>query len=250
MDLGTSRTHIAVPGQPIWLDEPTLLALDRHGRPVAAGWQAWQAGVEGSVVLRYPVRQGRIVDPVWFVQFLTLLLQQTGLTGAETVAVAIPALSLDRDADLLAVCVSAVTGAPVVRVDAAVACAESLGVGSDAAHLVVDVGAGICEVAAVWDGQAQAHGRADVGAAEFVTDPSALLIPLTAATHQVLCDLPTEISQRLRSQPAHLVGGGPLLPGLTDAVRAALSLEVVVPPEPRTCLIRGLSDRLAALTHA
>lgn len=250
IDLGTARTRIAVPGEGVWLDEPTLLALDRHGKPVAAGWQAWHAGVTGPVSLRWPIRQAHIVNPVLCVMFLQQLLEQANLAGAELVAVSVPALTLEYDADVLAGCVSAATGARVVRVDAAVACAQSLGDEPEAPQLLVDVGAGICEVAATWDGHTHAHGRADVGAPEYLTDPTRLLTPLVGVMHQVLCDVPIEMADLLGSQPLSLVGGGPLLPGLRDDLEDAFHIEVAVPPEPRACLVRGLSARLSLLTDA
>lgn len=237
-----------MPGEGVWLDEPTLLAMDRHGDAVAAGWPAWHAGVNGPVTLRYPVRQAHIVDPVLCAMFLRLLLEQANLTGAELVAISVPALSIEDDVDVLAACVSAATGARVVRVDAAVACAQALGGEPTAPQMLVDVGAGICEVAAVWDGHTHAHGRADVGAPEYLADPTRLLTPLVAAMHQVLCDLPADMADRLGSQPVQLVGGGPLLPGLQHDIEDAFHIDVAVPPEPRFCLIRGLSDRLSLLT--
>jgi rod shape-determining protein MreB len=250
IDLGTARTRIAVPGQGVWLDEPTLLALDRHGAPVAAGWQAWHAGVNGSVSLRWPIRQAHIVNPVLCVMFLQQLLERSNLTGAQLVGVSVPALTPEYDANVLAGCISAATGARVIRVDAAAACAQVLGNEPAAPQLVVDVGAGVCEVAATWDGITHAHGRVDVGAPEYLAEPTRLLMPLVAVMHQVLCDLPTEMADLLESQPLQLVGGGSLLPGLTHDIKDAFRIDVDVPPEPRACLARGLAARLSQLADA
>jgi rod shape-determining protein MreB len=249
LDLGTARTRVAVPGQGIWLDEPTLLALDRHGAPAAAGWQAWHAAVDGPVALRYPVRQAHVVHPVLCVSFLRMLLEQAGLTGAELVAVSVPAQSLTYDVDVLAGCVGAATGARTIRVDAAVACVQALDADL-APQLVVDVGAGICEVSAVWDGHAQAQGRADIGAPEYLIDPARLVPPVMSAVRSVLADVPTGVATVLRSRPLQLVGGGTLMPGLQHDLREVFEPGVAVPAEPRDCLITGLSRHLTAATAA
>ncbi len=251
LDVGTARTRVAVQGTDVLLDEPTLLAVDGHGEPVAAGWAAWDAGVHGAVALRYPVRQAHVVHPRLCAAYLRLLLQQADLTGAVSVAVAVPTLALAYDADVLTGCVGAATGADVHRVDAGAACAAGAAGEQEPSlpSLVLDVGAGVTELSAVQGGQVSAAARVDAGAQLHVDDPGHWLGLRVEAHRRVLHELPAATARRLRTRPVLLVGGGALLPGLVADVRDALRADVEVPSDPRDRLVVGLGSRCSALRN-
>lgn len=252
LDLGTARTRVAVDGTDVLLDEPTLLAVDGHGEPVAAGWAAWDAGVHGAVALRYPVRQAHVVHPRLCAAYLRLLLQQAGLTGTASVVVAVPTQAPPYDADVLTGCVAAATGAQVQRVAAGAACAA----GAAGEHersvpsLVLDVGAGVTELSVVSEGRVRAAARVDAGAQAHADDPGRWLALLVEAYGTVLHQLPAATARALRSGPVRLVGGGALVPGLVADVRDALRVDVDVPTDPRDRLVVGLAGHLPAAPGA
>jgi rod shape-determining protein MreB len=252
IDLGTARTRVSVPAEGIYLDEPTVIAFDQHGDPVAAGWDAWHAGVEGSVTLRYPVRRGLIVDPVMCVQFLKTLLRQAAIVPSSVAAVAVPTLSLPYDVDVLLGCVKAATGAEVMAVDVGVAAAAAAAststepAGIEGAHLVCDLGAGLIEVTAAWRGGVWAAARAEIGAQEYLERPSQVLAGVITAVQVALNQFVAPTARMLDSRPLRLIGGGTLLPGLTHDIAQRCDTQVQIPDDPRSCVIGGLTAHLSS----
>lgn len=249
IDLGTARTRVSVPGEGIWLDEPTVIAFGQHDDPIAAGWDAWHARADASVTLRYPVRRGHIVDPVMCVQFLKALLRQAAIVSSSA-AVAVPTLSLPYDVNVLLGCVRAATGAGVVPVDAGLAAATATasaaaGTGPAGAHLVCDLGAGLIEVTAAWSGGVWAAARAEVGAQEYMDRPSVVLAGVITAIHVALNQLDPPTAEMLTDRPLQLIGGGTLLPGLTHDIAQRCHSQVIIPEDPRSCVIGGLTTQLA-----
>ncbi|NHC14633.1 rod shape-determining protein [Motilibacter deserti] len=248
LDLGTSRTRLAAPDGTTLLDEPTLVAFDRRGNAVAAGWAAWRAASAGPARLCRPVRRGRVEEPARAVQLLRLLLAQARVPAPSAVAVGVPAPGRAYDAGVLRAVVASATGADVTVVDSLLAAAagtEAIAV-DDKPELLLDVGAGLVEVGAVGAGYVTASVGAPVGAGDYLDQPETLLRPLCRAVQSVLDGVPPTVAGDLVARPARLVGGGTLLPGLVDGVAAACRLDMHVPPDPRDVVVGGLARCLPA----
>jgi hypothetical protein len=97
VDLGTARTRVSLSAADVVLDEPTVLGCDRAGRPVAAGWAAWQMAAAGRISLRQPVQAGVVVDPAGCADLLRLLLAEANIGPISGVAVGVPAVATRRD---------------------------------------------------------------------------------------------------------------------------------------------------------
>jgi actin-like ATPase involved in cell morphogenesis len=246
VDLGTARTLVYASDHDRLLDEPTILAVDRNG-PVAAGWQALEAGGSDGVRLHRPVRSGQVADPVVCVQFLTVLLRQHGLRGEGPVLMAVPTIASDYESSVLSAVLSSATGTRVTPVRTLLAAATGLGlpVEAPAAGLIIDVGAGVIEAGVVGDGQVLAQHGCRIGPRGYLQDSRRFLRRAFGAVRRVVADVSPAVAADLAAGPLHLVGGGGRAPGLAAALADGLNREVLVPDDVRTVVVRGLARRVA-----
>jgi rod shape-determining protein MreB len=243
IDLGTARTRVAIARHGMRLDEPTLLAYDRSGAPVAAGWQAWHAAERGAGALNYPVRNGRVVNVVAAVQFVRLLLAAANLGQPSSPAVGLPAGAASRDSEALVEVLEAAINAPVLLIEAPLAAAigSGLDVAADTPHLMLDVGAGVTELAAVRAGAATVQRRISAGSHDYLHRRQSLLNLLRENLISLLDELPPAVAGDAVRGPLWLVGGGPLLPGLAADLTETLRLPVRSPASPRDAVVSGLA---------
>jgi len=250
VDLGTSRTKIFAPGSGLLIDEPTLLASDRSGQVVAAGREAWQAGISTDARLIRPVRRARPVSPTNCVRFLTLLLERYEIRVDGPVFLAIPAVASTYEASVLAAIPASATGARIVPVDSLLAGAIGAGLPMDerVGGLICDVGAGVLELGAIGEGRLLAQASARIGTTEYLDDPKRLVLSAAGALHRVLCQVPATTAHELLERPVQVVGGGALLGDLGHDLSDGLRMDVSCHDRPREAVITGLArclDRAA-----
>ena len=157
IDLGTSNTLIYLKDRGIVLDEPTVVALDRHsGRPLASGTEARQLAGRGHrpapAILVRPLRGGVIADidackamlrsfvqrcstGRWVHRRRTVICVPSRMTPVEQRAV--------REAAALAgACYAVVVSKPM-----AAAIGAGLPVNGPGGNLIVDIGGGTTDIA-------------------------------------------------------------------------------------------------------
>ena len=208
IDLGTSRTQIFLPHAGIVLDEPTLTAYSASGDVIAAGRDAWVASEVGHAQLRMPVRGGVVRDPVGCVHTVRLLLRKAGLpsTDGRYIAVSLPATATARDASVLTAVMASATGGRVVPVESTLAASIGTGIdiGSDAPHIVCDVGAGVTELAVIADGHLVSGSALRMGIRDYDDEPERAVRRVVQLLRRVLDDLPDSVAadaRRRRTAP-------------------------------------------------
>jgi len=174
VDLGTSRTLVAVPGRGVIVDEPTIAAVDlgRH-RVVAFGTEALRlrGRCAGEVAIVRPVRHGQLFDLDLTSAVAKELMsrgrtsaigQPTVLCCASGAATGVQRRALDRAFKK--------AGAAKVRFveqQVAVAVGSGLRIEEPFASMVVDVGAGTTEIGVLALGGLVTHASLPVGGEDF-----------------------------------------------------------------------------------
>lgn len=132
-------------------------------------------------------------------------------------------------------------GSEVVLIEEPLAAAIGLGldIADDVPHLVVDVGHGITEAAAVAQGTIVAVAGTRVGCAQL-DDPSwsvAALERIARCVLDTLTQLPTDVAAAIDA--LHLVGGGSRSGAVSARLGAETGVRVVVADEPMHTVARG-----------
>ncbi len=154
VDLGTANTTLCARGGELVLSVPSVVALDaRTGEPLAAGSEALELlGRDGVVAIR-PLKAGVIVDLHGTVQMLRHLIDNVWRhrRGRPRVVASISsAVSAVQSRAVVEACIAA--GACEARLIAkpiAAALGSGLPVEDPTGSMVLDIGAGSCEVAVI-----------------------------------------------------------------------------------------------------
>lgn len=229
LDLGTSGTR----------------AVGGRCRPVEVGTPRGRDGLGA-------VRRGVVTDPGAVVRLLTRLLARWHRVGRRRprVLLSLPTgLSPRRQRRLVEV-VREAGAAAVETVPAPLAAA--LGAGLDLslphAQMVVDVGEGLTEMAAVREGSLLAARALAVGCRDL-GEPGAAPAALARLAEGVRAfwgSLPLRAQVEVIEGGLLVTGGGALREGLLEAVGRTCRLPVRCPREPRQAVIRGLAAFLGA----
>jgi rod shape-determining protein MreB len=153
LDFGTGSTRIADAGGTLLVDEPTVVAVDKDtGRVVAFGSEVLALGARaaGRVAVRYPVRNGQLVDLDLVEEVLGEALRRAGasrlshprvLVCTHIGATRVQNRALDR-------AVRRAGARDVLFIAHPTACAIGAGIAIDepTGSMVVDVGAGTTDV--------------------------------------------------------------------------------------------------------
>ena len=249
IDLGTARTKICLSGAGIVLDEPTLAAYDGSGAVIAAGHDAWVASETGPARLQVPVRGGVIGDPVGCVHTIRLLLRKARVTTTDgrDIAVSLPATANARDASVLTAVMASATGGRITAVQSTLAASIGSGIGVEEAwpHAVLDLGAGVTELAVIADGQVLAVSALRMGIRDYDDDSEPAEGRIVELLRRVLNDIPERVAGDVAAGDLLLVGGGASQPELAARLSRALGMPVRVPPHPREVVVDGLGRCLA-----
>lgn len=249
VDLGTARTRVSLSAAQVVLDEPTVLGCDRSGRPIAAGWAAWQMAADGRVSLRHPVRAGVVVDPSGCADVLRLLLAEAGIVPITGVAIGIPAVATRRDVLTFASVLAAAAHAPVVSMRPALAAALAAEPVDDRRHVsptmrfVCDVGTGITQIGAIWEGRLHAQTGVRLGLQDYLDRPEQFLAAVRELMNQVLAQTP-KADDACKTGSVRLIGGGALVPQLAYAIASQCDLRVEAADDAGTAVASGLSRLL------
>ncbi|MER7502712.1 rod shape-determining protein [Nonomuraea pusilla] len=200
----------------------------------------------GSV---WPIRHGMVVDPGACHRLARVVLQDARLAGAwpprrVLVGVPVAATASDRRAVRVAVEEAAEdpSGCEVVLVEEPLAAAVGSGVDVTGPRpcLLLDVGAGIVEAAAIRDGAITDAVALQLSATTRSGLPPYAVDAVVEMTAGLLRRLPAHLRAAVRDDGLLLTGGGAPQAELAHRLRGELRMPVTVAPEPAHATIRGL----------
>ncbi|WP_264159531.1 rod shape-determining protein [Actinomadura rudentiformis] len=209
-----------------------------------------RGGAEGGRSARvHPIEHGVVTDAQRCAQLVGWTLAEAAvLSLPREILLAVPVAATRGDLRRAVSAVHAAADCPVRTVQAPLAAAIGAGrpVTDRCPHLVMDIGAGIVELAVIMRGR--------VSLARFVQYlpehspghpgprlPRYVCAQLAAELQQMLDDLPVRLRVQARAQGLALTGGGALLPSLPGWVTAQLAMTVHIAPDPAHATIRGLA---------
>ncbi|GII85733.1 hypothetical protein Ssi03_37230 [Sphaerisporangium siamense] len=230
LDLGTARTRS--------LSSGGFAIADRSSVVRRAG-----IGVEGQV---RPIRHGVVTDPEACLRLLRLVMQDAMVSGVrpvERVLAGVPVAASPNDRRTLHAAVAQAAGCAVTLVDGPLAAA--VGAGLDVAgprpSLLLDVGAGIVEAAAIRDRVIIDAAALQLSATTSAGLPAYALDGVVAMTTGLLRRLPDHLRQAVRAGGLVVTGGGAQQAELLHRLRTALRMPVSPAPDPQHATIRGLT---------
>lgn len=275
IDLGTARTRIRMPGRGVSVEAPSVLAYDGRRAADLAGWEAWSwhAGQrfapDAPLRLLWPLHAGMVINGPACRRLIHLLLQRACPRSARrgTVLLGVPVAASEAERDDAVAAVTEATGGEVVAVEEPLAAAIGTGldVSTTSARLVVDIGAGVTEVAVVQGGRVPVARslRGSLARTSDVTamsggEPAPPLPPpsgdalnrLAAAIEEMLDSLTSRQRADVTDRGLLLSGGGVLVPGLPAQLSATARLTVTTASLPAHATINGLTRSLATDTPA
>ncbi|BCJ49768.1 hypothetical protein Asp14428_12430 [Actinoplanes sp. NBRC 14428] len=228
---------------------PAAVAVDL-GSCTAGVWAAQRGTVSGACGDRSPVRRGRVVDVDGAVALLERLVRQypQAVPAGGVVVAYRPVLASGAEQEATRRVLDEVL-APSRVLFVETVRAAAIGSGAAAGSLlVVDVGAGLTEVALLRDGRVVAARRSDLGTRDLARGATVELISDNVVRH--LDDLRAGGDRaelrRAMARGVLLVGDGALHPGLATAVSSELRLRVHRAAGPRTAALNGAG--LAAMS--
>jgi actin-like ATPase involved in cell morphogenesis len=250
LDLGSSRIRASVPALDVIVDRPS-----RVGGPAQAGTghagtgQARAGRRRARTAPAHPIEHGMVADAGACTRLarLTLLEADPGLRLRQ-VLLAVPAAASGTQLGRAANAVRAAAGRPVRTMEAPLAAAIGAGIdiGDPRPRLVVDIGAGIVEMAVIMRGRV--HSARSV---QYVPDrqaghavprlPEHVRERVAAGVHHLLADLPAPLRRTARDGGLLLTGGGARLPSLPGRLTAEMGLTVSIARDPARATIRGLA---------
>ncbi|MEV6036532.1 rod shape-determining protein [Nonomuraea sp. NPDC052116] len=223
LDLGTARTR------------------SLSGHAIADRPSAVMGRASGVADVVRPIRHGMVADPGACVRLVRLVLQDTRLYDGRPparVLAGVPIAASPSDRRAVHAAVSEIAGCEVTLVEEPLAAA--VGVGLDVLDpqscLVLDVGAGIVEAAAIGAGAVVDAVSLQLGATTAEGLPPYALESVVEMTAGLLRRLPTAS----RSRGLVVTGGGAHQELLLSRLRTALRLRISVAPQPQHATIRGL----------
>lgn len=252
IDLGTARTRIQFPQRGLSVERLSVLASDGRGGPYLAGrdaW-AWQAGLryapDAPLRLTWPLHAGMVTNTSACGRLVRLLLERAGRTPGRRapVLLGVPIGASHRDRDAAVAAVAEATRGRVTTVEEPLAAAIGAGldVYAPTPRLLIDIGAGVTEVAVVGAGRMLESRSLPRGANDFAPSlgtPARTLAepPLPRSGADTLSRLVAEVRDALGAlsprQRTNVVGrglvlsgGGALVPGLAARLSGALGAAV------------------------
>lgn len=170
IDLGSANTRVVLHGVGLVYDEPTVVAVaSRGGEVVTVGRDTWEAVAESpaTIVPVRPIQRGVITDFEVAQRMLRMVLRRigTGRFPKPRVMVCVPSslTPVERRAVEEAVTVAGARSVAPVDKPLAAAVGAGLPIQEAVGNMIVDVGAGTCEMAMVALGGMVASGFVTVG---------------------------------------------------------------------------------------
>ena len=175
IDLGTANLRIFQRGRGIVVREPSVVALSSHSKiPTAFGKDAREmiGRVPDSIEVVHPIRDGVIASYAVTEAMLRHYLNQLGvrrMLGKPRVVVCVPSnvTSVEKQAVLDACRAAGARDAYALEEPMAAALGLGLGIAEAQGHMVVDIGAGTCDVAVIALGGVVLSDTARVGGDNF-----------------------------------------------------------------------------------
>ena len=193
VDLGTTTTRVWARGEGAVMTEPSMVAVDREGRVLGVGVDAFRRLDRDGATLRSALQAGEVSDPV----AVDALLQSAVTRGAGRQRIFKPdvmisvAPVLDGGARrLLMDCCARAGARTTYLVDAPLAAAlgAAIPVATATAHMVADLGGGTCDVAVLSSettvsGRCLRRGGIDLTAAvaRHLSERHGVTVPRTSA---------------------------------------------------------------------
>lgn len=277
IDLGTARTRIRLPDRDVCVEAPSVLASDGWGAARLVGREAWawptgqRYAPDAPLRLVWPMHAGVVSNGPACGQLVDLILRGAGRRRVRRarVLLGVPAGASSGDREAAATAVAEAAGGTVTTVDEPLAAAMGAGVdvAGGSARLLVDIGAGVTEVAMIGPWSLLAARPVPRGAAAFtpslggggrsggsdVEPPRAggdALHLVVAAVTEVLQSLPARQRRAVAGRGLVLTGGGALVPGLPGRLSAAAGMTVTTAPGPTRATVDGLAGDLQRTRHA
>ncbi|MFI6833838.1 rod shape-determining protein [Kribbella sp. NPDC050241] len=233
IDLGSARTRAWMPDHGLILDDPTIASSGAAG---------------GS----RPVNRGVVVDPTGAACVLERLLgRRAGLGHYSLVVLTTPVLSADQHISVARTALEVLDARVVLTIDSVKAAALGAGAGMARPLLVLDIGAGLTEVALLVDGVVMCAQRLDVGTSDLgATTTVAELVEsiVTVVTDLLRLDCAAMVVDALDRGPL-LTGGGALRPEITYRLAKLLGAPVRPAPAPQSAAVRGAGLAMVAADH-
>jgi rod shape-determining protein MreB and related proteins len=254
VDLGTANTVLCTGGGEFVVSEPSLVAVDaRTGSPLAAGSEALELlGREGIAAIR-PLADGVIVDPQGAAEMLRHLISRIrshGRPRPRVVASVSSAVNAVHRRAVLEVCLAAGAREPrLIAKPIAAALGSGLPVQEPTGSMVLDIGAGSCEVAVISMAGIVASRLIPVGGREF----DKRIVAHLKRNHRVLVGERTaqEIKLRIGSASPHtqdaqieIVGRATVSETLTSVRLTGREIHRAL-ESPLTRIIEATRDTLA-----
>lgn len=258
VDLGSTNTLVAVPGQGIVLDEPSVVALQKGsrrvlGRGTAVGKLARQmlGRTPDTITAIRPVREGVINDFELCEAMLRYFFRKVGGGGwglRPRVIIPVPSgiTPVERRAVLQSAERAGAGRVYLISEAKAAAIGAGLPISEPLANLICDIGGGTTEIAVLSLGQVVAGrslrvagDRMDEAIAEYIRRHFALKIGLQTAEQlkmRIGCAAPLDRELTSEVRGLDLASGVPRKSVITsEEVRAALG-------EPLEAIVRGLQS--------
>lgn len=238
LDLGTSRIRASVPALDVIVDRPSAVG-DHVPAPT---------GRRRTAPAR-PIEHGIVTDAGACTRLTRRTLQEAGPDlRLRHILLAVPAAASGAQLGRAATAVRAAAGCPVRTMEAPLAAAIGAGIGMDdpRPRLILDIGAGIVEMAVIMRGRV--HLARSI---QYVPDrqaghavprlPEYVRERLPGGVQHLLADLPAPLRRTARDGGLLLTGGGARLPSLPGRLTAEMSLTVTIARDPARATIRGLA---------
>ncbi|MFC9970479.1 rod shape-determining protein [Spirillospora sp. NPDC127200] len=252
LDLGTSRIRVGVPDHDLVIDRPSVLHSCPHGPahgPAHHGPARHRLAHHGACPdLDHPVRHGMVADTFGCARLTRRTLEEAALADPpREILLAVPVAAGAADVRRAVTAVRSAADCPVRTVEAPLAAA--LGAGRKITdlrpRLVLDIGAGISELALVTGGRVsracsvqytleRPAGHRGPRLPEHVRER------LAAELQHMFDGLTSRQRAHVRAQGVLLTGGGALLPSLPGRLSHRTGLAVTVARDPARAILRGL----------
>ncbi|TDC61824.1 hypothetical protein E1200_27930 [Actinomadura sp. GC306] len=235
IDLGSSRIRATLPARAAFVDRPSAVT--------------GPAAVPGRAVRARPIEHGMVTDAGACTRLARLALYEAD-PGEELrqVLIAVPAAASRTQQSRAVTAVGAAAERPVRTMEAPLAAA--IGAGIDPAdprpRLILDIGAGIVEAAAIMRGRVHA-----ARSVQYVPErpaghrmprvPEHVRAQIATALRHMLTDLPPPLRRSARDGGLLLTGGGACLPSLPGGLAEEMGLTIRIARDPARATIRGLA---------
>lgn len=243
IDLGTSRIRATLPSRAVFVDRPSALGGPAHALTPDP------AAPRGRRPKARPIEHGIVTDAgaCTHLTRLTLLEADPG-RELRQVVIAVPSAASSNQLNRAVTAVGAAAGRPVRTMEAPLAVA--IGAGIDPSdprpRLILDIGAGIVEAAAIIRGRVHASRSIQYvperpAGHQMPRVPEHVRAQIATALRHMLTDLPPPLRRAARDGGLLLTGGGACLPSLPGSLTAEMGMTIKIARDPARATIRGLA---------